>query len=89
MELKLFCIHDAKIDAYTRPFYLRTTGEAERAFRNDLNKNEEMVANAEDYTLFELGSFEDTTAQFELLPTPHPVGKAISYLEKTKLKEVS
>lgn len=81
MMLKMFSVFDSKIKAYLPPFFQRTTGEAERAFSDAVNRQDSgFKAHAEDYSLFELGSWDDQTCKFDLLDTPHSIGVAIQYV---------
>lgn len=81
MKLKVFAVFDSKVLAFTTPFFQRTSGEATRAFADAVNKEgSNFKSHAEDYTLFELGSWDDATAVFDMLETPHSLGLAVSYL---------
>lgn len=80
MKLKMFCIYDSKVEAYNTPFFQRSTGEALRSFEDAANQQEGMKSHAEDYTLFELGEWDDGTAELVMLSTPRPLGKAIEFL---------
>lgn len=81
MKLKVFSVFDSKVKAYMQPFYARSTGEALRMFEDAVARKEgNFFAHAEDFTLFELGSFDDSNASFEFPVTPVPLGKAIEFL---------
>lgn len=60
---KIFTVYDSKAEAYLTPFFMSTSGEAIRAF-SDSVKNRESAINKhpEDYTLFEIGLFDETAA---------------------------
>jgi hypothetical protein len=61
----LVAVKDRAIDAYNRPFTVPTTGAAIRSFTDETNrKDSEMYAHAEDYDLYELGTFCDNTGTF-------------------------
>jgi len=60
--LKMFCLYDSKVQAYDKPFYARATGEALRAIADAVaDKNTHLNKHPADYTLFECGSFDETT----------------------------
>ena len=62
--MKIFSVHDAKAEAYLPPFYMRTTGEAERAFSANVKDTSTQFSQfPSDYTLVELGTFDEDTAQ--------------------------
>jgi len=76
MILKLFTVYDSKIGAYKEPIYLRSTGEALRAMTETLSNAQHQFSKfSEDYTLFELGEYDDTNASFNLHLTPKTVCK--------------
>lgn len=82
MIYKIYTIYDCKVEAYLQPFFMRANGEAVRAFTelaNDSTKN--IGTNPEDFTLFEVGTYDDSCAMFEVLPTPKSLGKAVEYVK--------
>ncbi|QXP08096.1 MAG: nonstructural protein [Arizlama microvirus] len=80
MILKVFGIYDSKVGAYLPPFMMKSVGEAERALTSHVNDPDHNFAKyAEDFTLFELGSWDDATARYTLLNTPHSVAVLIEY----------
>lgn len=82
MKLKMFSIFDSKVQAYMAPVFLRSTGEAERAFSASVaDQSSNFCKFPEDFTLFEVGSWDDQTCVVDLLPTPHPVAKAIQFIK--------
>lgn len=77
MRLKVFGIYDSKTEAYLPPFMMSTIGEAERAITNHVNDPEHNFCKyAEDFTLFELGLWDNLTGRYEL----HDAPKSISVL---------
>lgn len=80
MKLKIFCVYDSKIGAFNNPFFQRSTGEALRSFGDAVNKEENFRRHSEDYVLFELGSFDDQTAAFDLYDAPKSLGMASQFL---------
>lgn len=83
MILEVFTIFDAKAGAYNTPFYLPTRGAAIRAFSDTVADSETMFhKHPEDFTLFILGSYDDSSAIFSMLETPHPLGLAQDFKDK-------
>lgn len=75
MYMKVFGIYDSKTEAYLPPFFVRTNGDAIRAVSSHVNDEKHNFCKyASDFTLFELGGWDDTTAKFDLLSTPHSLG---------------
>lgn len=76
MILKIFTVFDSKVGAYKEPIYLRSTGEAIRAMTETLSNPQHQFSKfAEDYTLFELGEYDDANASFQLHLTPKTICK--------------
>lgn len=89
MIMKVFGIYDSKVGAYLPPFMMKSIGEAERALTSHVNDPEHNFSKyAEDFTLFELGSWDDATAKYSLLNTPHSVAVLIEYKREKLANEV-
>lgn len=74
----VFSVFDSKAAAYLPPFYAPTAGSALRSFMDAISKADHPFGKyPEDYTLFELGSFDDSTGKFDCLSTPVSRGTAI------------
>jgi len=75
MILQIFTIYDSKIESYMKPFYASTKGEAVRMFSDGLKEGDSLIAkHPEDFTLFHLGEYDDSSARFSPLETPHSLG---------------
>ncbi len=62
MVHRLFTIFDDKAEAYLPPFVLPGKGMAMRIFGDCVNsKDHQFGAHPQDYTLFDIGSFDDRT----------------------------
>lgn len=83
MKLKVFAIFDSKISAFNTPFFQRSSGEAIRNFSDAVNKEEGLSRHPDDYTLFELGSWDDSTGVFDMHDAPLSLGVAIQFVVKT------
>lgn len=80
MILKVFGIYDSKVNAYLPPFMMKTIGEAERALISHCNDSQHnFCKHAEDFTLFELGEWDDSTAKYKLHSAPHSIACFIQY----------
>lgn len=95
MILKMFVIYDSKAEAYLPPFFVKSKGEAIRAIQSLIEDPQHNFHKyAEDFTLFEAGSWNDENAKFNLLNTPHSLGKFNEWkkvlpnnVEKEEVKE--
>jgi len=77
MKLKVFSVFDSKVQAYARPFYLRTLPEAVRSFQAACDDSRsELSQHPEDYSLTELGEYDDETGMFTNLRAPINHGTA-------------
>lgn len=80
MKLKVFAVFDSKAQAWNTPMFLRSTGEALRSWEDECNRVESMISkHAEDYSLHELGEYDDSTGRFQELPSALNLGLAASF----------
>lgn len=83
MILKVFAIRDDKAAVFDRPFFLSTTGQAVRAFADACNgENQLFSKHPEDFGLFELGTYEDSSGKITVLEVPALVGRGTDYVGK-------
>lgn len=83
MILKMFTVFDSKVGAYLPPMFLRSTGEAIRSFSSAVqDSSHQFCKHAEDYTLFEVGAWDDVKCQFVLKETPVSLGLAVEFLTR-------
>lgn len=81
MILKVFVLYDAKVCAYMPPFFMHSRGHALRALSDlVLDKSTNIGKYPSDFTLFELGEFNDANCTFDFLSTPHSLGVATEFL---------
>jgi len=86
MIVKMFTVYDSKAELYLPPFYNQTTGQAVRAFGDTCNqKDHPFNKHPEDYTLFELGTFDDNTAIIVSNDAKTSLGTAIEYKADAEL----
>lgn len=82
MILKIYTVYDAGVKAYMPPFTMRHSGEATRAFRESVNDPKSNLAKyPSDFTLFEIGSYDDSSAKIDVLSTPVSLGVAVEFLD--------
>lgn len=81
--LKMFTVYDSKAEIYLRPFSMRSTGEAVRGFITTLNdQNTEFAKYPADFTLFEIGEFNETTCEINLQPHLINLGNGLALKNK-------
>ena len=81
MKQKIFPVYDSKAGAFASPFFMPTLGMATRAFSDECNNpTSSLNKHSEDYTLFELGEFDDASGKLEVYSTPKSIGLAFDFL---------
>lgn len=65
MQLFVFSVYDKAVSAFMPPFFARAKGEAIRMFTEACrDQGKPFGKNASDYTLYELGGFDDVSGVF-------------------------
>jgi len=78
MKLKVFSIYDSKVGAYMKPFYAHSAGEAMRTVVDASSGQDNMLSrHPGDFTLFELGVYDDQSGQFAQLEAKINLGTII------------
>lgn len=86
MLSKMFTIYDSKSESYLRPFYCSQKGEAIRLFADEAKNPQSGIGkHPEDYTLFEIGTYDDSDASVVMLDAKISLGLALEYSSKEKL----
>lgn len=80
MTVKVFAVFDVKVGAYQAPFVAGAVGQAVRMF-GDAVQNRESPFNKhpEDYRLFLLGEFEDSTGRLTA-SEPQLISEAVAFV---------
>jgi hypothetical protein len=78
MLTNVFAIYDSKVEAFLQPFFSPTKGSAIRAVSEEVNNPQAQLAkHAEDFTLFHLGTFDDSNGALDKLAAPASVSLLI------------
>lgn len=76
MNLQVFCVRDAKAEAYLPPFFLPKAAMALRTFTTCCNSDSHQFGeDPEDFTLWHLGEFDDETATWHPFDSPICLGR--------------
>lgn len=60
MKLKIFSVYDSKTKAWLKPFFMQHTGQAQRSWEQvAIDPQSEISKYPADFTLFELGEFDE------------------------------
>lgn len=92
LSLKAFAVRDVKAEAFPRPpIFFIATGQAMRAFADACqDKNTEMGQHPADFTLFEIGWFDQTEGK--LIPRTGGIlelGNGLAFLAETTPLEIA
>ena len=84
MQLVCFTVFDQAVGAHVNPFFLRSNGEAIRAFTAEVNNPQSNFHQSpKDFTLLRVGTFDDNTGVF----TPEQkvaLGNAVEFLSSAQ-----
>lgn len=82
MKYMMFAIFDVKADAFNTPVFLPTRGYGVREFARQANDERTLVGMyPDDYSFFELGSFDTSKGVLELYETRVSLGVARDFVE--------
>lgn len=82
MLFSVFSIYDSAISTWLPPLYSRNKGEMLRNFSDAVQDPKSKLAqHPGDFTLFEIGSWDDDKCVFDLHKTPVRLGVAIEFVK--------
>ncbi len=80
MIINAYTVYDSATEAHMRPFFAQTDGEAIRSFQDAVNDPQSaFYKHPADFTLFAIGSFDDSLAVFDNKHAPVNLGGAITF----------
>lgn len=83
MKSKVFSVYDSKAEAYLPPFMMPTKGMALRAMEECASSpDHQFCKHAADYTLFELGEFDDSKGTYSQSTNHVNLGCLIEFKSK-------
>lgn len=84
---RVFSIRDGKLGIFTPPFNYEHPGQALRAFDGVVKNSETMISKyPSDFSLYELGSFDEETGLFENLQQHHMLASGDQF-KKDEVRE--
>lgn len=73
----MYLVYDSKSESYSMPLFHLAVGDAQRAFTRAANSQESAIGlNPEDFSLFEVGSYDERDGKFEIYEVPRHVANA-------------
>lgn len=86
--MKIYTIYDSKSETYSYPYQARATGEALRIFTTIANDDQHPIGKyPADYTLFQIGEFDDQKADYKILDAKINLGNALEFVNKEFINE--
>lgn len=80
MLQKMYAIYDQAVGAYLNPFFMRSRGEAVRSFGQAVSDPKSAFhSHPADYTLFEIGQYDDVTGIVEPWDAKVNLGTALEH----------
>lgn len=80
--MKVFCVYDSAAEAYALPFFQKSTGEAVRGFSTAAKDPQSQLSkHPADFTLFEIGEYNELTGEISMLQAHKNLGKALEYTQ--------
>ena len=87
MDLLIYSVYDSKAEAFLPPFFLPREEMAIRTFSDAVNSNDHQFGrHPEDYNLFRLGTFDDSSGELRSEITPIVVAYALELRSKDRDK---
>ena len=82
MKIRIFTVFDQKAAAYLQPFFSPTVGTAVRAFSDTVNDPNSMLSkHPSDFTLFEIGGFDDQSGVVSSLSSHISHGVGLQFVQ--------
>lgn len=88
MILQIVSIIDRAAETFGRPFFVPSLGLAARSFSDEVNRvaeDNQLYNHPEDFDLYHLGSFNDSSAEFAVLDVPVLVERGKTVSTKTNI----
>lgn len=88
MKLVVFSVYDSKAEAFLQPFFSQSRGTGLRSFSDAAqDENHGFSRHAADYTLFELGEFDQISGRMDQWDAPINLGTALQYISEAPVTE--
>ena len=92
MKHKMFVVYDSKVEGYTQPFTAPATGAAIRNFADEANGRREgspVKEHPGDFTLFEIGTYDDQAGVCEMYEAKKSLGTGLDYLREPQAAAIA
>ena len=85
MKMVIVSIKDTAADAFGRPAFVATEGVALRQFQDEVNRasdDNQLYKHPQDFHLYYIGMFDDSTGKFDLMEIPKLITRATDVIMK-------
>jgi hypothetical protein len=81
MKLNIVVIRDSVAGVWAQPQFVTSLGGFVRGFGDECQKtdNNALASHPEDYEVFHVGQYDDSTCSFELFPQPVSIAHGSNY----------
>lgn len=80
MLKKIYAIYDSKVGHYKQPSMFRNAAEAIRGLEQIVNRDDNEISNyPADFTLFEIGEWDELTCKYNLYAAMINLGTALEF----------
>lgn len=87
MKLKIFTVYDSKIETYMQPFFMQSKGAALRAWSDTVaDETTQFAKHPGDYTLFEIGEYDDEKATLTNYDVKINLGTALEHKRQNPME---
>lgn len=76
MKYQIVSVRDRAVDAYAMPQFVVSIGGFLRAFADEVNRVDpanQLNKHPDDFDVYELGTFDDNSCLFDMLPKPRQI----------------
>lgn len=81
--MKTYVVYDSAAEAYGVPFFIRSKGEAVRGFAQAVKDPQTQInKHPADYTLFEIGEYDEISGEIKPYNAKINLGCAIEYAQQ-------
>lgn len=82
-KIQIFSVYDKKAVAYNLPVFYHQKGQAIRAFQDAVTDPQSPFnKHPEDFSIFHVGEWNDTTGVITPLPNPVPLEEALNLINQ-------
>jgi len=81
MKIAMYSVYDSKTNVFAQPNFLINRGAALRAWADACNDPQSNISkHPGDYTIFEIGTWDDETGTIEMHPAKISLGTAVEFV---------